>query len=91
MELNESFAINGIDDVKRFARHLYAEEKCVVHCDEDFFDYIDTNTKQPSFSEDKAVRYNQLMADCFVVCKAKGCDIYETFMAESNAIGTVAY
>mgnify|MGYP000257159939 CR=1 FL=1 len=91
MELNEAFVINSIDDVKRFARHLYAEEKCVVHCDEDFFDYIDTDTKRPSFTEEKAARYNRLMADCFAVCKTNGCDIYETFMAESNAVGAVAY
>ena len=91
MELNEVFAIDNMDDVKRFARHLYAAEKCVVHCDDDFSDYIDRDTLESYFSEEKAARYNKLMADCFAICESNGCDIYETFMAESNAIGAVAY
>ena len=68
--------INTTEDVKQFAKDLKSEG-CIFHCDDDFTDYINLETKEKSFTEEEADLRNDLMSQCFLVCEKEGLDIYE--------------
>lgn len=70
-------SINNLKDVEIFAKQLHAMN-LVFHCDDPFTDYINFETREPTFTPDEAARLDGLMAKCFEVCEAAGVDIYDT-------------
>lgn len=69
--------INTIEDVKLFAFQLVNEENLSFHPDDDFADYINTETKEQCYSEEDIIRLNEMMEKCFIVCEQSELDIYE--------------
>lgn len=69
--------IESIEDVKSFAFLLKTVHKLNFHPDEDFEDYVDYKTNQPSFTPEQCKTYNEAMEKCFDVCETNGVDIYE--------------
>jgi hypothetical protein len=69
--------INTIEDVKLFAFQLIYEENLSFHPDDDFADYINTETKAATYNTEQASHLNILMDKCFDVCEQSGIDIYE--------------
>lgn len=68
--------INTIDDVKAFFTQLL-NESLNFHPDEDFANYINIDTSEPTYSVEGAQMRNQLMDKCFEVCDHYHADIYE--------------
>lgn len=66
--------IQNIEDVKTFARKLFAEGVS-VHPDEDFHDYINADNTA-TFTPEEAEKRNKLMDQCFEICDSAGEDIY---------------
>ena len=75
-----------IDDVKDFAKQINAEGVS-FHPDEDFNDYVNLIDNKPCYSKQEAEFRNELMNDCFEVCKIAGVDIYN-LMLEVSLIET---
>jgi hypothetical protein len=76
----EAFALQHIttlEEVKHFANYLFNGLGVNLHPDDDFAEYMDSNTGQPSFSEPEAATGNRLMNECFRVCEENGADIYD--------------
>jgi len=69
--------INTIEDVKLFAFQLVNEDNLSFHPDDDFADYINTETKEQCYSEEDIIRLNEMMEKCFVICEKAELDIYE--------------
>jgi len=61
--------------------HCLLNEGLNSHPDEDFRNYINMNTDEPSYTEQEAEIRNLLMGQCFEVCESTGTDIY-SFMQE---------
>lgn len=74
--------ITNIQHVVAFAKQLVAEE-VNFHPDNDFKDYVNAETRQPTYSDEEANARNELMNQCFFVCERNGVDIY-------NLMGEVA-
>lgn len=72
-------SIRNIDDVVAFSKLLIAEG-CNFHPDDDFHNYINTETEKPSYTFQEAELRNTLMAQCFKVCVGNGMDIYDLTM-----------
>ena len=76
-----------LEDVKQFAKEL-TSEGLSFHPDDDFHEYINLETKAPSYSKEDADLRNKLMDECFEVCEKEGVDIYaimlEEFLLESG-------
>lgn len=70
-----------IEDVKQFAKELTAEGLS-FHPDDDFNDYINFTSGEPSYTREEAEIRNKLMNECFDVCENEGIDIYEVMMEE---------
>lgn len=68
--------IKNIDDVKLFANQLL-NEGVNFHCDEDFNNYINSETNRKTYSKQKADFRNRLMNESFRICDKNGEDIYE--------------
>ena len=73
--------ISTIDDVKKFARQL-TSEGLSFHPDDDFNDYVNFKTNEPSYNKVDADFRNELMNQCFYVCEKENIDIYEIMMNE---------
>lgn len=73
--------ISTIDDVKKFARQLTAEGLS-FHPDDDFNDYVNLQTNDPTYSAEDAEIRNNLMNDCFEVCDKEGVDVYTIMLEE---------
>jgi hypothetical protein len=73
--------ITTLGDVVAFAKELIGEGTN-FHCDDDFNDYINLQTKKPAYTQEEAGFRNELMQQCFIVCEANDVDIYEV-MSES--------
>lgn len=71
--------IKTLDDVKEFVHQLMAEG-LNYHPDDDFENYVNTETGEPSYSPDAAKLRNQLNDKCFEVCEVAGADIYDLSM-----------
>ena len=69
--------INTIEDVKLFSFQLVNEENLSFHPDDDFADYINLETRESLYSEEKVKFLNQQMERCFDICDQFGADIYE--------------
>lgn len=70
-------AIHTLADVEKFFQHLIQIENLNFNPDEDFENYINQETKLPSYSTEEALLRNELMTSCFDVCERDGADIYE--------------
>lgn len=68
--------IRNIKDVEHFFNQLI-EEGVNFHPDDDFTNYIDGDTHQPTFTADEALLRNTLLDKSFTVCEAAGVDIYD--------------
>ena len=68
--------IKNLKDVTAFAKQLIKEE-VNFHPDEDFKNYINLETKKPTYSKKDADFRNELMRQCFEVCEKDGADIYD--------------
>jgi len=69
--------INTIEDVKVFAFQLVHEHNLSFHPDNDFSDYVNTETNIPIYTTEESERYNELMDKCFDICKQNNEDVYE--------------
>lgn len=69
--------IKTTKDVVAFAKQLI-KEGVNFHPDDDFKDYINLETKEPTYTKEEADFRNELMNQCFSVCEKKGVDIYDT-------------
>lgn len=69
--------ITTIQDVKDFANYLVNVDHVNFNSDEDFRNYISYETLQPTYSEAEAVKRNNLMEQCFIICESEEVDIYE--------------
>lgn len=68
--------IKTIDDIKVFFRQLL-EEDLNFHPDTPFEDYINCETRLPTYTTLEADARNKLMDNCFEVCESINIDIYE--------------
>lgn len=71
--------INTFHDVKAFAKQLI-EEGLSFHPDNDFNDYVYFNENKPCYTKEEAEKRNELMEQCFEVCRNEGADIYEVMI-----------
>jgi len=69
--------ITTTKDVAAFAKQLI-KEGVSFHPDDDFDDYINLETKEPTYSKNEADFRNELMNQCFSICEKNGIDIYDT-------------
>ena len=68
--------IKTIRDVKTFFEELLSEG-LNFHPDDQFEDYINYETKEPTYTEEEAALRNNLLEQAFQVCENEGQDIYE--------------
>lgn len=68
--------IKTIEDVKTFFQQLLAED-LNFHPDTPFEDYINGETRHPTYTYVEADIRNKLMEQCFDVCDEVNIDIYE--------------
>lgn len=71
--------INTIDDVKVFV-HALMDEGLNYHPDDDFDNYVNLQTGNPSYTPEEVLLRNQLNHQCFQICEAAGLDIYDISM-----------
>ena len=69
--------IKTTKNLVEFARQL-VKEGVNFHPDDDFSDYINLETQEPTYTKDEADFRNELMNQCFTVCEKNGVDIYDT-------------
>ena len=69
--------IKTTKDVIAFAKQLI-KEGVNFHPDDDFNDYINLETQEPTYKKADADFRNELMNQCFAVCEKNGVDIYDT-------------
>ena len=67
--------IKTIEDVMVFFEQLI-DEDLNFHPDTPFEDYINCETRKPSYTKDDAELRNLLLDQCFDVCEKDGIDIY---------------
>jgi hypothetical protein len=79
--------IRSPEDVTEFVKLLVAEG-LNYHPDDDFENYVNMQTGDPSYTPAEALLRNQLNDQCFEVCEAAGADIYnismEIFLKETG-------
>lgn len=68
--------IKNTDDVIIFAKQLI-KEGVSFHCDDDFNDYVNLESKKKTYSKRQAHFRNSLMNQCFAVCEKSRIDIYD--------------
>lgn len=69
--------IRTINDVVVYAKQLI-KEGVNFNPDDDFNDYIVLDTQMPTYTKQQADFRNNLMSQCFEVCRKNGIDIYDT-------------
>ena len=84
----KGFNIKLPEDVAKFFFWLVFDCRINFHPDDDFEQYINTETKELTFSDDEAKYYNYTMSECFAVCKEYDRDIYKIAL---NVIGLFHY
>jgi hypothetical protein len=77
--------IETIEDVKLFAKQLI-NEGVSFHPDDEFNDYVNFKTNEPSYTPVEAEVRNNLMTECFEKCNQAGVDIYEIMLEESMTL-----
>lgn len=68
--------VENYKDVIAFAKQII-KEGVSFHCDDDFNDYVNFKTNQPTYTKQEADLRNKLMERCFEVCEKTGADIYD--------------
>lgn len=68
--------ITNTDDVIIFAKQII-KEGVSFHCDDDFNDYVNLDTKKKTYTKRQANFRNSLMNQCFTVCEKNKIDIYD--------------
>lgn len=71
--------IKTLDDVTEFVVQLVAEG-LNYHPDDDFENYINIETGEPSYTPVEAFLRNRLNTQCFEVCESADADIYDISM-----------
>ncbi|MES2275437.1 MAG: hypothetical protein V4592_05415 [Bacteroidota bacterium] len=71
--------IKSLDDVTEFVVQL-VEEGLNYHPDDDFENYVNIETGEPSYTAAEASLRNRLNTQCFEVCESAGADIYDISM-----------
>jgi len=69
--------ITTTKDAVAFAKQLI-NEGISFHPDDDFNEYINYETKEPTYTKDEADFRNEMMNQCFEVCEKNGVSIYDT-------------
>lgn len=69
--------IQNTRDIVAFAK-LLISEGTAFNPDNDFKDYINLETQQPTYTKAEADLRNELMNQCFAVCEQSGIDVYDT-------------
>lgn len=77
MKYNSESQINTVDQVKEFFDYLAMERKVNFHPDDDFSDYINLSTNEPTFNAEEVAIFNTLMDEAFEVCETNQTDIYQ--------------
>lgn len=67
--------IKSVADVEQFAK-LLVEEGSNFHPDDDFTEYVNYKTDEPTYTPEEAELRNSLMEQCFEVCEKEEQDIY---------------
>lgn len=75
-EIMKEFEIKSPEDVGRFFFWLVFDCKINFHPDDDFGQYENLETHEPTFSDGEARYYNYTMSECFDICEKHGRDIY---------------
>ena len=70
------FKINTIEDVGKFFIWLVFEKRLDFHPDDDFGEYENYETHEPTFTNEEVRYYNDVMNECFNVCEKYKRDIY---------------
>jgi hypothetical protein len=68
--------IININDVETFF-HRLLDEGLNLHPDEDFMNYVNTDTSLPTYTNYEAVERNHQMELSFEVCEKANVDIYD--------------
>jgi hypothetical protein len=68
--------INTLDDVATFTRELVAEGS-TVHPDEDFREFVNMTTGDPTYTPEQADTRNLLMERAVEVCQDNKVDVYD--------------
>jgi len=68
--------INNPEEVIAFAKQL-VKEGVNFHPDEDFKNYINIETSEPTYTEKEAELRNNLMTQCIATCEKNGIDVYD--------------
>lgn len=69
--------IATVRDIECFAKYLVEEFSLNFHPDEPFEEYINIDTKAPTFSKEECEIADGLMKECFAICEKEGLDIYD--------------
>ena len=77
---DKDYNIETIQDVQDFAKYLYDERGVAFHPDDDFSDYENMETHEPTFNSQEVLLFNRLMGQCFDVCEQYGKDIYSVMI-----------
>lgn len=77
MKYNSESHIYTVDQVKDFFSYLAMDRKVAFHPDDDFAQYIDLNSTEPTFNANEAAILNRLMDESLEVCEANQTDIYK--------------
>ena len=64
-------------DVESFFMHLLKEEGVSFHPDDDFIDYVNHETGEPTYTHEEAELRNRRMDEAFAVMEGQTPDIYE--------------
>lgn len=73
--------IETIEDVENFTRYLTNVEKLCFHPDDDFANYVEVKTGEPTYSVTEAIERNLFMEAAFSVCEQNDRDIYSVMMS----------
>ena len=76
----KDFEINHPKDVGRFFFWLVFDCKIYLHPEDNFADYVDMETGEPTFNDKQCDMYNEIMDECFEVCEKYNRDIFEIAM-----------
>lgn len=81
MENLDLISVTNLTDVVSFFEYLLFERRLSFHPDDDFADYINIETKEPSFTPSEVELFNRLMDEAFSVCNNAGVEIYTIGLA----------
>jgi hypothetical protein len=68
--------IEKIADVESWFQYLIRDLNISIHPDNDFADYVNLETKEPTFSPEITEQLDTIMEGAFTVCNRENVDIY---------------